>query len=258
MSALLDPRTLTILITGATSGIGAATARRYASAGAKVIAVGRRAERLKALKDEFGELVHTVELDVGDWEATQQAFSALPAPFDRFNIVFANAGLALGLEPAYATSMSDWEAMVSTNINGLLYTVRATLPAMVERKEGHLVFTGSVAGDYAYPGGNVYGATKAFVKQFALNVWADVVGTGVRVTNIEPGLTETEFSVVRFGGDTGAAGKVYAGTRPMTGEDIAEQVFFATVQPRHVNITRIQAMASQQAFAPFAIKRDPA
>ncbi|MEP9355325.1 SDR family NAD(P)-dependent oxidoreductase [Xanthobacter sp. KR7-65] len=256
--AMLDPRSLTLIVTGATSGIGAATVRRFASAGARVVAVGRRAERLDELKAEFGDLILPLVLDVRDEKATFEAFSGLPAPFDGYNIVFANAGLAMGLDPAHSASLDDWRTMVETNISGMLYTVRATLPAMVERKEGHVVFTGSIAGDYSYPGANVYGATKAFVKQFSLNIWADLAGSGVRVTNIEPGLTETEFSVVRFAGDKGRADSVYSGTEPMTGEDIAEQVFFACTAPRHVNINRIQSMASQQGFGPLALKRNPA
>ncbi|MFG1377904.1 SDR family NAD(P)-dependent oxidoreductase [Xanthobacter autotrophicus] len=255
--SMLDPSTLTLLVTGATSGIGAATVRRFAGVGARVIAVGRRAERLDALKAEFGDLIHPLVLDVRDEKATFEAFSSLPAPFDAYNVVFANAGLAMGLEPAYEAKLDDWNTMVETNISGMLYTVRASLPAMIARKQGHLVFTGSIAGDYSYPGANVYGATKAFVKQFSLNVWADVAGTGVRVTNIEPGLTETEFSVVRFGGDKERADNVYAGATPMTGEDIAEQVFFACILPRHVNINRIQSMSSQQTFGPLVVKRDP-
>lgn len=257
MTSHLDPRTLTLLVTGATSGIGAATARRFAEAGARVIAIGRRADRLEELKAPYGELIHTAVLDTRDLAATQELVANLPEPFRDYNVVFANAGLALGLEPAQEAKIEDWDTMVDTNITGLLYTVRATLPAMVARGVGHVVFTGSVAGDYPYPGGNVYGATKAFVKQFSLNLWADVAGTGVRVTNIEPGLTETEFSVVRFHGDKGRADTVYSGATPMTGDDIADQVFFACTLPRHVNITRIQAMASQQAFGPLAVKRKP-
>lgn len=258
MTSMLDPKTLTLLVTGATSGIGAATARRFARAGARVIAVGRRAERLADLQAEFGALVHTAVLDTRDLAATERLVAELPAPFRDFNVVFANAGLAMGLEPAYAAKIEDWDTMVATNINGMLYTVRATLPAMIARSEGHVVLTGSIAGDYAYPGANVYGASKAFVKQFALNLLADVHGSGVRVTNIEPGLTETEFSVVRFHGDQGKADNVYAGATPMSGDDIAEQVLFACSQPRHVNITRIQAMAAQQGFGPLALKRRPA
>lgn len=244
-----------MLITGASSGIGAATARRFASAGARVIALARRKDRLEALKAEFGDLIHTAELDVRDLEATRALVAGLPEGFSRFNVVFANAGLAMGLEPTWEARDEDWATMVDTNIRGMLNTVAATLPQMVGQGEGHLVFTGSVAGDYPYPGGNVYGGTKAFVKQFALNVWADTAGTGVRVTNIEPGMVETEFSVVRFRGDAGAAGNVYADMAPMTGADIAEQVFFACTVARHVNITRIQAMAGQQGFSPFSVKR---
>lgn len=255
MYQMLDPRTLTVLVTGGTSGIGAATVRRFADAGAKVVAFGRRADRLAALAADFPGLVHTAELDVRDFAATQAAIAALPEAFSRFNVVFANAGLALGLEPSHQVDIADWDEMVDTNIKGVLHTVRATLPGMVARKEGHVVFTGSVAGDYPYPGGNTYGATKAFVKQFSLGVWADVAGSGVRVTNIEPGLTETEFSLVRFKGDDQRAGSVYTGVEAMTGEDIAEQVFFACTLPRHVNINRIQAMASVQGFAPLTIKR---
>ncbi len=257
MTPMLDPTTLTVFITGASSGIGAATARRFAEAGARVVACGRRTDRLLALKDEFGDLIHPIALDTRDWQATLDAVAGLPERFRAFNVVFANAGLAMGLEPAQAANIEDWNTMIATNITGLTYTVRATLPAMVARGEGHLVLTGSIAGDYAYPGANVYGATKAFVKQFALNVWADVAGTGVRVTNIEPGLTETEFSVVRFHGDKSRADKVYEGATPMTGEDIAEQIFFCCTLPRHVNITRIQAMASQQGFGPLAVKKRP-
>ncbi|MEP9379416.1 SDR family NAD(P)-dependent oxidoreductase [Aquabacter sp. CN5-332] len=255
MYQMLDPKTLTVLVTGGTSGIGAAAVRRFAGAGARVIVAGRRAERLKALADEFGDRIHTLELDVRDWDATQAAVAALPAPFASYNVVFANAGLALGLEPAHEVRMEDWDAMVDTNIKGLLHTVRATLPGMIARKEGHVVLTGSIAGDYPYPGGNTYGGSKAFVKQFSLGLWADIAGSGVRVTNIEPGLTETEFSLVRFKGDAARADKIYEGVAPMTGEDIAEQVFFACTLPRHVNINRIQAMQSHQGFGPLTVKR---
>ncbi|MFG1463100.1 SDR family NAD(P)-dependent oxidoreductase [Xanthobacter sp. DSM 24535] len=255
MYQMLDPKTLTVLITGGTSGIGAATARRFLAAGSKVIVTGRRADRLAALAAEFGDAIHTLELDVRDWEATQAAFASLPEPFASYNVVCANAGLAMGLEPAQTAHMADWDEMVATNINGVLYTVRAGLPGMVARGEGHVVFTGSVAGDYPYPGGNTYGATKAFVKQFALNCWADLVGTGVRVTNVEPGLTETEFSLVRFKGDETRAGKLYENTRHLTPEDIAEQIFFCCIVPRNVTITRLQALAGDQSFSALSIKR---
>ena len=167
----------------------------------------------------------------------------------------ANAGLALGLEPAHEAKISDWEQMIATNINGLAYTVRAVLPGMVAHDEGHVVLIGSVAGDFPYPGGNVYGATKAFVKQFALNLRADLLGSNVRVTNIEPGLAETEFSLVRFHGDQEKASKPYDGTTPMTPEDIAETIFWSCTLPRHLNINRLSIMPVVQAFSPFAIKR---
>ncbi|MEP9348869.1 SDR family NAD(P)-dependent oxidoreductase [Xanthobacter sp. KR7-225] len=256
MSAMLDPRSLTVVVTGATSGIGAAAVRRFAAAGSRVVAMARRTDRLADLRAELGEAILPVELDVRDRDATLAAFAGLPAPFADYNVVFANAGLAVGLDPAQQASLDAWDTMVETNINGLLYTVRASLPAMIARKQGHVVLTGSLAGDFPYPGANVYGATKAFVKQFSLNLWADVAGTGVRVTNIEPGLVETEFSMVRFEGDKGRADKVYAGADPMTGADIAEQVFFCCTLPRHVNINRIQAMPSRQTFGNMAVRRD--
>lgn len=255
MSAMLDPETLTVFITGATSGIGAAAARRFAGAGARVVLTGRRADRLAILAEELGPRALPLQLDVRDFAAVEAAVAGLPEPFARFNVVLANAGLARGLEPAQKAHMADWEEMVDINVKGLLHTVRATVPGMVERAEGHVVMTGSIAGEYPYPSGNTYGATKAFVKQFALNLWADMSGTGVRVTNVEPGLTETEFSMVRFKGDEERAGKVYQGVTAMTGEDIAEQIFFCSTLPRHVNITRIQAMPSHQSFAPMAFKR---
>lgn len=254
--AMLDPRTLTLIVTGATSGIGAATVRRFASGGAKVVAVGRRADRLESLKSEFGDLILPLELDVRDEKATFEAFASLPAPFADYNIVFANAGLALGLEPAQKADMDEWKTMVETNITGMLSTVRASLPAMVERREGHVVFTGSVAGDYPYLGGNVYGATKAFVKQFSLNLLSDLAGTNIRVTNIEPGMVETEFSLVRFHGDKDKSGKVYADIAPLTSEDIAEQIFFCCCVPRHVNINRLQVFPTCQTFAGLKITRE--
>ncbi|MEX0589901.1 MAG: SDR family NAD(P)-dependent oxidoreductase [Xanthobacteraceae bacterium] len=255
MIAMLDPKTLTVLVTGATAGFGAATARRFAQAGSKVIATGRRADRLAALKKELGARCHIAAYDVTDRAAADKMVKELPAEFARINIVVANAGGAFGLEPAHQADLKDWEKMIEVNINGLLYTIRATLPGMVERDEGHVVTLGSVAGDYPYPGGNVYGGVKAFVKQFALNVRADILGANVRVTNVEPGLAETEFSIVRFKGDKEKAAKVYEGVQPMTAEDIAEQIFFVCTLPRHVNINRIQSMATMQAFGPFAIKR---
>ena len=256
MYQTLDPASLTVFITGATSGFGAAAARRYVAAGGRVVATGRRRDRLEALQAELGaERCHIIELDVRDRHAIEAAIKAIPAPFDAINVVLANAGLALGLQPAAETDITDWETMVATNINGLMYTVRALLPGLIARGGGHVVTLGSVAGDYPYPGGSVYGASKAFVMQFALNLRSDVQGKNVRVTNIEPGLTETEFSLVRFKGDAEAADKPYQGTVAMNAEDIAESIFWVTTLPAHVNVNRLQMMATTQAFAAFDVYR---
>ncbi|WP_375451283.1 SDR family NAD(P)-dependent oxidoreductase [uncultured Devosia sp.] len=255
MYQTLDPAGFTVFITGATSGFGAAAARRYSAAGARVIATGRRGDRLAELKAELGERCHVLELDVRDRTALEAAIAGLPDPFDAVNIVLANAGLALGLQPAAEASLDDWETMVDTNVRGLMVTVRALLPGLIARGGGHVVTLGSVAGEYPYPGGSVYGATKAFVKQFALNLRADLQGKNVRVTNIEPGLTETEFSLVRFKGDDAKANQPYAGTKPMNADDIAEAIFWATTLPAHVNVNRLELMATTQAWGPFAIHR---
>ncbi|HEY0033798.1 MAG TPA: SDR family NAD(P)-dependent oxidoreductase [Devosia sp.] len=256
MYELLDPSRFIVFITGATSGLGAAAARRYVAAGSKVIATGRRHNRLVELQNELGrDNCHIVELDVRDRAAIDAAIAALPPAFSGINIVLANAGLALGLQPAAETDLTDWETMIATNITGLAYTVRALLPGMIERGGGHVVTLGSVAGDYPYPGGSVYGATKAFVKQFALNLRSDVQGKNIRVTNIEPGLTETEFSLVRFKGDESKAAKPYENTKAMNAEDIAETIMWSTLLPLHVNVNRLQVMATTQAFGPFDIFR---
>jgi NADP-dependent 3-hydroxy acid dehydrogenase YdfG len=255
MKTALDPKTLTVLVTGATAGFGAATCRRFAKAGAKVIATGRRGDRLKALKKELGRRCTTAEFDVRDKRQTEAALAALPKEFARINLVVANAGLALGLGPAQEADLGDWDEMIATNVNGLLYTVRAVLPGMVARDEGHVILLGSVASDFPYPGGNVYGATKAFVKQFALNLRADLLGANVRVTNIEPGLAETEFSLVRFKGDKDKAGQPYKGIDPLSAEDVAETIFWSATLPRRVNINRLQVMPVMQSFGPFAFKR---
>ena len=252
----IEPKSLTVLVTGATAGFGAAVCRRFAGAGAKVIATGRRTDRLAALKKDLGESCHTVSFDARDRSATEEAFALLPPEFARPNVVVANAGLALGLEPAQRSDLDDWDGMIATNINGMLYTVRTALPGMVARDEGHVVLLGSVAADYPYPGGNVYGATKAFVKQFALNLRADLLGSNIRVTNIEPGLAETEFSLVRFKGDASKAAKPYEGIAPLTAEDVAETIYWSCTLPRRININRLQVMPVMQAFGPFAFKRE--
>ncbi len=255
MIKTVDPKTFTVFVTGATAGFGAACARRFAGAGARVVLTGRRADRLEALAQELGDLAHPVVLDVQDQAAVESCIEQLPPEFARINLLINNAGLALGLEPAQEANLSDWETMVDTNIKGLLYCTRAILPGMVDRDEGHIINLSSVAGSYPYPGGNVYGATKAFVKQFSLNLRADLSGKNVRVTSIEPGLAETEFSEVRFKGDTGKAQTVYEGMQPMTSEDIAECIYFAATLPRHVNINRMEMMPVMQAFAPFTVHR---
>ena len=256
MYQMLDPKSLTVFITGATAGFGQAAARRYAAAGSRVVATGRRGDRLQALQAELGpERCLTLELDVRDRAAIERAVAGLPEPFARVNTVIANAGLALGLGPAHETDIADWETMVDTNIKGLMYTVRALLPRLVAQREGHVVTIGSVAGDFPYPGGSVYAASKAFVKQFALAIRADLQGQNVRVTNIEPGLAETEFSLVRFKGDDDRASRIYEATDKLVAEDIAEAVFWTTTLPRHVNINRLSMMPVTQAFAPLAVHR---
>ena len=245
----------TVLITGASSGIGEAIARRFAREGHRLIVAARRADKLRALTAELGVDAHVIELDVRDRSAVLAAVAALPAPFSDVDVLVNNAGLAAGLEPAQRASLDDWDRMIDTNVRGLVWLTHAILPGMVARDRGHVVNLGSIAGTYPYPGGNVYGATKAFVAQFSLNLRADLLGTRVRVTNVEPGMVETEFSVVRFAGDAERAKQVYAGMQPMTGDDIAEAVFWATSVPAHVNVNRIELMPVVQAFSPFAVKR---
>ena len=246
----------TIMITGASAGFGAACARRYAAAGNRLVLAARRIERLHALQDELGGTeCHVLQLDVRDRHKVESAMAGLPPEFKDVDILVNNAGLALGLEPAHAADMENWERMVDTNIKGLMYCSRQVLPGMVERQRGHIVNIGSVAGNTPYPGGNVYGATKAFVKQFSNNLRADLVGTPVRVTNIEPGLAETEFSLVRFNWDAARASKIYEGTQPLSGEDIAEVVYWTTSLPPHVNINRLEVMPVCQAWGPFTIHR---
>ncbi|MEX0759759.1 MAG: SDR family oxidoreductase [Tistlia sp.] len=255
MYKTLDPAELTAFVTGVTSGFGQALARRYVGAGAKVVGTGRRSERLEELKQELGENFHPVTLDVRDRPAVLKAIEGLPAGFAEINVLVNNAGLALGLEPAHEIDFDDWDTMVDTNIKGLLHCTHALLPGLVARNRGHVVNLSSIAGSYPYPGGNVYGATKAFVTQFSLNLRADLLGKQVRVTSVEPGLAETEFSEVRFKGASDKAAKVYEKVEPMVPEDIAEAIFWVTTLPRHLNINRIEMMPVIQAFSPLAIHR---
>ena len=247
----------TVFITGATAGFGEAMARRFAAAGHSLVLTGRRADRLSRLKYELKAPVHTLQLDVRDRKAVEQAAASLPEAFKAVDVLINNAGLALGLEPAHKVALEDWEQMIDTNIKGLLYVTRTLLPGMVERDRGHVVNLGSVAGSYPYPGGNVYGGTKAFVHQFSLNLRADLIGSRVRVTSVEPGMAETEFSVVRFKGDSSKAKDVYKGLQPMTPDDIAQTIeFITTILPEHVNINTIEMMPVMQAFGAFAVKRE--
>ena len=247
-----------VLITGATAGFGEACARRFAKEGWKLILAARRNERLKSLKEELGKEtpVHIIPLDVRDQDAVITKLSHLPDTFPEIDVLVNNAGLALGLEPAHESDLSDWDTMVDTNIKGLMYCTRAVLPDMVARNQGHIVNIGSIAGDWPYPGGNVYGASKAFVKQFSRNLRTDLYGTAIRVTNIEPGMAESEFSAVRFKGDKKKASKVYAGMQPLTPVDIAEMIYWVVSLPSHVNINRLEVMPVSQTWAPFAVSRD--
>jgi len=246
----------TVLVTGATAGFGEAIARRMVKDGYRVIATGRRLDRLEALKADLGEALLPFQLDVSDTAAVAAMPGSLPDGWREVDILVNNAGLALGLSPAYQADLAEWDTMVATNVTGLIHVTHALLPAMVARNRGLVINLGSIAGDYPYPGGHVYGATKAFVLQFSLNLKSDLVGTNVRVTNIEPGLCGgTEFSEVRFHGDTDKAAKVYEGTKPLTSENIAETVAWIAGLPAHMNVNRIELMPTCQAIGPFNIKR---
>ncbi len=245
----------TALVTGATSGIGQACAERLLRDGARVVAVGRRSDRLAALADRLGPRLHPLALDVTDRAAVEAALTSLPEAFAAPDVLVNSAGMALGLQPVHRTSLEDWDRMIETNCRALVTLCRLVLPGMVARGRGHVVNIGSVAGSYPYPGGNVYGATKAFVRQFSLAIRADLLGTPVRVTNVEPGMVETEFSVVRFTGDQAKADQVYAGMTPLRGEDVADVVAWCVTRPAHVNVNTIEVMPVQQAFGPFAVDR---
>ncbi|NDL58270.1 SDR family oxidoreductase [Phytoactinopolyspora mesophila] len=246
----------TVLVTGASSGFGAAITRRFAEAGTRVIACARRSERLAEVISGLGPRVLAVELDVRERESVERALGSLPDQFAEIDILVNNAGLAKGLEPAQEADLENWKQMIDTNCSGLLYCTRAVLPGMVARGRGHVINVGSIAGTYPYPGSNVYGASKAFVHQLSLNLRSDLHGTGVRVTCVEPGLSGgTEFSTVRFDGDEQKAQAVYSGTRPLESEDVAEAVYWTASQPAHVNINVIEMMPTVQSFAPFQVHR---
>jgi 3-hydroxy acid dehydrogenase/malonic semialdehyde reductase len=250
----------TVLVTGATSGFGEAIARRFLANGHQVIAAGRRLERLDALKaslpaEQQKKLLNIV-LDVCDSAMVEALPAALPADFSKVTILVNNAGLALGLEPAQKAFLEDWDRMIDTNIKGLVHMSRAFLPGMVERKLGHVINIGSVAANYPYPGGNVYGGTKAFVKQFSLNMRADLIATPLRVSCIEPGMCGgTEFSNVRFKGDDEKVQKVYSGVQSLSADDIAEAVYWTATLPAYMNINVLEVMPVQQSFNPLNIHR---
>ncbi len=248
-----------VFITGATSGFGRATARRFAEAGWSLVLTGRRVERLEELKAELGAKVpvHIAGLDVRDAAAVAQVVAELPEAFAKVTCLVNNAGLALAPEPAQKVALEDWHTMIDTNITGLVNVTHALLPKLIETGAGaSIVMLGSVAGEWPYPGGHVYGASKAFVKQFTFNLRCDLIATGVRVTDIAPGMAETEFTLVRTKGDQAASDKLYRGTTPLSAEDIAEQIFYVATLPAHININRLEIMPSRQAWSPFAVDRD--
>lgn len=245
-----------VLITGASSGFGEEMARRFVRQGHKVIATARRAERLAELQRELGDALLPVAIDVTDTASIERGLAQLTDVWKPIDVLINNAGLALGTEPAYQCSLDEWTTMIDTNVKGLVTITHKLLPAMIERNTGLIINIGSIAGNTAYPGGNVYGSTKAFVEQFTRNLRADLAGTGVRATNIAPGLCGgTEFSNVRYRGNDAAAAKVYEGTVPLTASDIADTAYWIATLPAHVNITHIEMMPTCQGYGGFTIKR---
>jgi serine 3-dehydrogenase len=248
--------TRTVLITGATSGIGWASARAFAGAGWRVVATGRRADRLQALVDALGsDRTHPAVFDVCDEAARDATLDALPGAFAEIDLLINNAGLALGVKPAQDADLAQWKTMIDTNVTALVSLTHRLLPGLIARK-GAIINLSSVAATYPYRGGNVYGGTKAFVEQFSLGLRSDLHGTGVRVTSIEPGMVETEFTLVRTGGDQASSDTLYKGAHPMTGEDIAEVMLWVAQAPAHLNINRLELMPVSQSFAGFQVARE--
>ena len=250
--------TKTVLITGASSGFGEACAKRFAVNGDRLILAARSVDKLKSLRDSLANkcdiFIH--RLDVSSKESIDIFFSALPDVFSDIDILINNAGLALGINPAHEASLDDWETMIDTNIKGLVRITRQVLPAMVEKNSGHIINMGSIAGTWPYPGGNVYGSTKSFVQQFSRSLRADLLGKAIRVTNIDPGLAETNFSIVRMNGDIDKASSLYENTKPLVAEDIADIIFWVSSVPKHVNINTLEVMPNCQAWGPLIIHRE--
>ena len=247
-----------VMITGATSGIGTACARKFAENGDRLILTGRNESRLADIKKELvaqGADVLTLAFDVRDREKASQAVKTLPAEWQEIDVLVNNAGLALGLEPEYEGNLDDWETMIDTNIKGLLTMTRLVVPGMVQRNRGHIINVGSVAGDAAYAGGNVYCATKAAVKALSDGLRIDVANTSIRVTNLKPGLVETNFSNIRFHGDSERAANVYKGVKPLTGDDIADVAVYAANAPAHVQIAEVLILATHQASGSVIVRK---
>ncbi|MER2163785.1 MAG: SDR family NAD(P)-dependent oxidoreductase [Psychrobacter alimentarius] len=247
---------MNVLITGASAGFGKALAERLVAKGHRVIGCARRLEKLNALAETLGENFLPVVMDVSDTDSIPNIIANLPDGFNQIDVLVNNAGLALGTEPAYKANLDDWMRMTDTNVKGLIALTHAVLPAMVDRDSGYIINVGSIAGNWPYFGGNVYGATKAFIKQFSLNLRADLVGTQVRVTNIEPGVVAgTEFSNVRYHGDNAKAAKVYDGFKTMTGEDIGDILLWLIESPAHINVNRLEVMPVAQTYNGLTIAK---
>lgn len=247
--------TQTVFISGATSGFGAAAVRRFIRADWRVVATGRRDDRLQALSDELGDNLHTAAFDIRDAEAMTAAIDALPTEFRDIDLLINNAGLAQGTAPAQEANLDDWRTMIDTNITALVTLTRALLPTLIAQR-GAIINVSSTAATHPYPGGNVYGGSKAFVSQFSLGLRADLHGTGVRVTSLEPGMAQTEFTLVRTHGDQAASDALYAGAQAMTADDIAETIYWIASLPPHLNVNRLELMPTSQSFAGFLIARD--
>ncbi len=252
----MDLSEQTVFVTGATAGMGEAIARLFHRNGARIIAVGRREDRLHALVEELGERVFAIAMDVGDEDAVDRGLATIPAAFSNITILINNAGYALGLGRAQEADLGDWHSMIHTNIKGVVNCTHKILPGLVARNKGHVITVGSIAGSYPYPGGNVCGGTKAFTHQFSLNLKADLLGTRVRATSFEPGMTQTEFGTVRMKGDKKTADKNYQGLTPMTADNIADIVYYIATLPEHINVNLIEIMPTQQSFAGYAFDRE--